>query len=87
MPLLLIVVNAYEMRIYRRILRIPWSQHRTNIATLGQLKIKIHLFANIEQSSPCFFLVTEVITCKRGIQQNEWEKDAAIGGRISNLSD
>lgn len=52
------IVNAFEILIYRLMLRVPWTEQRTNAAikiNAGQFKIKICLVTKIDQSYLHFF--------------------------------
>lgn len=43
-------INALEMWVYRRLLRIPWTAHRTNISIIEELKIETRLVTELNQS-------------------------------------
>ena len=41
-------IDAFEMWCYRRLLRIPWTQHKTNEWILGELDIESHQIGSYE---------------------------------------
>lgn len=48
-------VESFEMWVYRRLLRISWTEHRTNISVLLELNIKTRLLDRISQSYLRYF--------------------------------
>lgn len=48
-------IDALEMWCYRRLLRIPWTAHRTNVSILQQLNIKKRLSSFISQQYLKYF--------------------------------
>ena len=48
-------INALEMWVYRRLRRIPWTAHRTNISIIEELKIETRLVTRLNQSILRYF--------------------------------
>lgn len=48
-------INAFEMWVYRRILRIPWTARRTNESVLQELSIDTRLITNINRNILRYF--------------------------------
>lgn len=48
-------INAFEMWVYRRILRIPWTAHRTNESVLQELNINTRLSTIINRNILRYF--------------------------------
>lgn len=50
-------IEAFEMTSFRRMLRIPWTAHRTNISILQELKLepKDHLLSTVQRQILKFF--------------------------------
>ena len=48
-------IDAFEMWAYRRMLRISYTEHRTNVSILRQLKVNTRLSTKINQSYLRYF--------------------------------
>ncbi|KAK9871609.1 hypothetical protein WA026_012988 [Henosepilachna vigintioctopunctata] len=48
-------INALEMWVYRRLLRVPWTARRTNISIIEELNIETRLVTKINQSILRYF--------------------------------
>ncbi|XP_071653185.1 uncharacterized protein [Temnothorax longispinosus] len=49
------IEGGFEMWVFRRILRIPWTAHRTNISVLEELGIRTRLLKRINQAYLRYF--------------------------------
>ncbi|CAG9827019.1 unnamed protein product [Diabrotica balteata] len=48
-------IEAFEMWVYRRILRVSWTEHRTNLSILEELHIKDRLLKKVNQAYLTYF--------------------------------
>ena len=48
-------INAFEMWLYRRMLRIPWTAHKTNEEVLTMMNTKLTLLTTIKQRKTAYF--------------------------------
>ena len=48
-------IESFEMWVYRRILRVSWTEHRTNQSVLDELRVKERLLPSINKAFLTFF--------------------------------
>jgi hypothetical protein len=61
-------IDAFELWMWRRILRVPWTEKRTNFSVLDEVKPKLSLEATILRLKLCYF--GHVMRAKGSLQRD-----------------
>jgi hypothetical protein len=61
-------IDSFELWMWRRILRVSWTEKRTNLSVLEDLKPKRSLEVTILQLKLCYF--GHVMTAKRSLERD-----------------